>query len=166
AEPHARRSGPETPLTKQSRLLKPQTPKRLLKSMLTAAGWSLARLPGIGRECLGNGVLRRTEIIVWGGVCGLVEYEFHGAIAELLVERRELGGRGGEDERLVTGVLDGSDGGDDRGGLDGVPDISLEAAGDGGVGGCDRHVARSADGLAELQHHLGVDDQHRPAFGD
>src|SRR6201999_1825000 len=73
-----------------------------------------------------------------------------------------------QDERLMTGAFDGPDGGYDRSGLDDIPDIRLETTGtgDGGVRGRHRHVARPADRLAELQHHLGVDDEHRTALRD
>src|SRR6185437_14221217 len=125
-----------------------------------------ARFPAVDRERLGDGELWHAEEAVLVVVDALVEYELHAAVAEPLNERRELGGRGGEHERPVAGVLDGPDGGDDRGGLDGVTDVRLEAAGEGGVGGRDRHVAGAPDGLAEFQHQLGVDDQHRPAVGD
>ena len=66
------------------------------------SGRSLARFPAVNRERLADGVLRRADEAVLVVVRGQLHDQRHGAVSELLLERRELRGGGGEDERLMA----------------------------------------------------------------
>jgi uncharacterized protein len=126
----------------------------------------LLRFPAVDRPALGGRTPRRAEKKMGIVVHGQGHEQVHGTVTELLNQRRELGFRVGEDERVMPGVLDRQNGGDDLGGRDVIPLIGNDAFRNRGVHGRHRHVAHAADGLAEPAHHVVVDDEHGRSRGD